>query len=158
MADLRITSTPTFRDLQGRFSQANAKLLSIKRDEMRDLGRGHVRVLQRHAPKKSGEFASGITFRTFAKGETIGYTTSSPQPLGKWLRPPGTKPHVIRAKNAKTLRFFWAKAGRVVYPKSVNHPGYRPKSDFVEEGNKEYRPAMLAGLRRISTRYKDELI
>lgn len=35
----------------------------------------------------------------------------------------GTDPHVITAKNKPRLVFFWAKVGRVVSFKSVNHPG-----------------------------------
>jgi hypothetical protein len=35
----------------------------------------------------------------------------------------GTEPHVIRAKRAPRLVFFWRKVGRVVAFKSVNHPG-----------------------------------
>jgi hypothetical protein len=44
---------------------------------------------------------------------------------GKWLEH-GTRAHVIRARRARYLRFFWRKLGRVVYFKSVNHPGTRP--------------------------------
>jgi hypothetical protein len=38
----------------------------------------------------------------------------------------GARPHKIRAKHAPALRFFWPKVGRVVFFKSVNHPGNRP--------------------------------
>ena len=38
----------------------------------------------------------------------------------------GTRPHVIRARNAKALRFRWH--GRIVYFKQVNHPGTAAKS------------------------------
>lgn len=37
----------------------------------------------------------------------------------------GTRPHIIRPKNAKTLRF--KVGGRVVYAKVVHHPGTRPR-------------------------------
>lgn len=35
----------------------------------------------------------------------------------------GTSPHKIRAKNGPTLRFYWPRVGRVVWPVEVNHPG-----------------------------------
>lgn len=35
----------------------------------------------------------------------------------------GTKPHVIRARNAAALHFYWKKAGRDVFFKQVHHPG-----------------------------------
>jgi hypothetical protein len=38
----------------------------------------------------------------------------------------GTVPHVIRARRAPRLVFFWGKVGKVVAFKSVNHPGTKP--------------------------------
>lgn len=36
----------------------------------------------------------------------------------------GARPHKIRAKNPSgLLKFYWARAGRVVMFRSVNHPG-----------------------------------
>jgi hypothetical protein len=35
----------------------------------------------------------------------------------------GTRPHIIRARRAAALHFFWRKAGRDVFFKSVHHPG-----------------------------------
>lgn len=37
----------------------------------------------------------------------------------------GSKPHVIRAKNAKALHFFWH--GREVFRASVHHPGTKAR-------------------------------
>lgn len=36
----------------------------------------------------------------------------------------GAKPHVIRARNAKALSFFWDVVGGQVFFKQVNHPGF----------------------------------
>lgn len=46
-----------------------------------------------------------------------------PQLLPLWLEE-GTKPHVIAARNASALFFFWEKIGMNVAFKSVNHPGF----------------------------------
>lgn len=35
----------------------------------------------------------------------------------------GARPHVIRARNASVLSFFWPKVGRRVFFPRVNHPG-----------------------------------
>lgn len=35
----------------------------------------------------------------------------------------GTRPHIIRARNAKALHFYWPYLGRDVFFKSVHHPG-----------------------------------
>jgi len=40
----------------------------------------------------------------------------------------GSKPHLIVARNAPALVFFWEKLGRVVAFKSVNHPGFPGRS------------------------------
>jgi hypothetical protein len=38
----------------------------------------------------------------------------------------GTRPHVIEAKNAPLLRFYWPKIGGLFVGKRVNHPGTQP--------------------------------
>jgi hypothetical protein len=44
----------------------------------------------------------------------------------------GTKPHLIRVRpGKKSLRFFWVRVGRVVYPVSVRHPGTKPNPFLV---------------------------
>ena len=53
----------------------------------------------------------------------------------------GSRPHPIVAKNAKALRFFWAKLGKVVFFKSVKHPGTKPNdfpSDVFRRVSKRY--------------------
>jgi hypothetical protein len=79
-----------------------------------------------------------------------------PQPLGTFIVR-GTKPHIIRAKHAKALYFFWGKVGAfTIVPKSggfkthwgadgklrigkghVNHPGTKP-NDFIERGHDKW--------------------
>ena len=39
-----------------------------------------------------------------------------------WLEK-GTPPHLIKARRAAFLHFFWPKAGRWIRTRSVNHPG-----------------------------------
>lgn len=38
----------------------------------------------------------------------------------------GTRPHTIRARKAKVLKFYSARAGKTIYTKQVNHPGTKP--------------------------------
>jgi hypothetical protein len=70
---------------------------------------------------KKGKWSKGIEFQA---GSDVDYTLYMDQ---------GTKPHVIAAKNAPYLVFFWAKVGRVVHFKSVQHPGTKPYH-FLERG------------------------
>ncbi len=44
---------------------------------------------------------------------------------GRYTLPPGTRPHIILPKYASHLVFYWAKLGKVMYLKRVNHPGYK---------------------------------
>lgn len=50
----------------------------------------------------------------------------------------GTRPHVIKPKNKKALR--WAGAdGRFIFARAVNHPGYRGDAYLVEAARKAIR-------------------
>lgn len=61
---------------------------------------------------------------------TAGRTGQTPQ-LGYQIY--GTSAHVIRPRNpGGLLVFYWAKVGRIVHFKSVNHPGTRANR-FVQE-------------------------
>lgn len=53
----------------------------------------------------------------------------------------GTEPHIIRARQAPRLVFYWPKAGRVVAFKQVSHPGTKPNR------------FLLKGLEALSARY-----
>lgn len=46
----------------------------------------------------------------------------------------GTRPHIIRARNAQALRFRWH--GRTFYAKSVHHPG-TPAKSFLRRALRE---------------------
>jgi len=48
----------------------------------------------------------------------------------------GTRPHLIEAKNRKTLRFSYRNLDEFVYRKRVNHPGYKG-DDFLHSAAKK---------------------
>lgn len=48
-------------------------------------------------------------------------------PIVRW----GSRPHVIRARRAPALHFYWERVGHEVFFKSVNHPGTKP-NPFME--------------------------
>ncbi len=50
---------------------------------------------------------------------------ASKRMVPKWLEI-GTRPHVIEARIAKTLAFYWPKIGGMFFGKRVNHPGTKP--------------------------------
>jgi hypothetical protein len=55
-------------------------------------------------------------------GRSVTWEILSPQSYSKFVESP-TRPHIIRARNAQSLRFVVG--GRVVLAKQVSHPGTR---------------------------------
>ena len=151
----RIEAIPTFREIGGRFAAANKDLLESRRDEMRLLGGRARDIWQEEAPKKTGEFARNIRFRTFVRGDRVGFTLSTPQPLKRWITE-GTRPHVIVPRGqGYPLRF--EVNGRTVFAYRVNHPGTKPHP-FDERAAASFEPEAQQALRRISTRYIAKIV
>lgn len=73
-----------------------------------------------------------VNVRTGALKRSIGHSVSRRGPVVRLLMfararharfiEEGTRPHVIRPRNARALRFEIG--GRVIFAKRVNHPGY----------------------------------
>lgn len=128
MTDIQIVIEKPLRDLAGRFAKASEELVRARRDGLRQLGARYVQEARKEAPKRSGKFAEGLSYRTYVRGDTPELRTYSPQPLGRWIID-GTPPHKIVARNAPALSFEWpggpAGPGRYFF-KSVNHPGTQP--------------------------------
>lgn len=152
---ITVTSKPTFRDLRGSFAKAEKELLEDKRNGMRSLGRRWVAIAREEAPQgKTGKFRKSIAFRTSQTGNTVGFSTYSAQPLGKWIIG-GTKAHPIRARRARFLRFFWPKGPdgpREYFFRKVQHPGTQP-NPYHRRATDKWMPEADTELRRISTRY-----
>jgi hypothetical protein len=88
------------------------------------------------APRKTGALVASI--RTGRRGRWAGGLEirigANPPAAGpgdrrgySYFQNQGTMPHVIRARNAPALRFFWVKVGHWVTFKSVLHPGHRAR-------------------------------
>lgn len=152
--DFTFRAVPTFADLRIRFTRAKGRLLEIRRDEMRPLSGKMVDYLQQEAPRDTGEFASRITAQTFISGDTVGFTTSSPQPLGAFIVE-GTKAHEIRPRG-QGYPLCWEKGGQVFYAYRVWHPGTKP-NDYVTRAARRFEPETRSFLRRITTRYIAEV-
>lgn len=77
----------------------------------------------RRTPVKTGRARNSITSRVEQRGDTV-YGTVENLPL-KYIRPLefGSRPHTITPTHAKALRF--SMGGRIVFAKSVHHPGTR---------------------------------
>jgi hypothetical protein len=90
-------------------------------------------VAQRGAGRHSKPGGTGALFqslynRSLPKGREVGHDTRrAPHALFVNL---GTRPHEIRPKNKKALR--WAGGGFFHFAKVVKHPGYRGDAYIIE--------------------------
>lgn len=132
-----------YRDALGRMAARTEALQQEKRETLRRIGRQTVAALQDAAPKRSGDFAKGIGFRTDVRGRETRLTFYVGGPhafLLDYIRK-GTRPHEIptggaAAQRAKgyPLRFYWPKGPHgpdIYYYWRVWHPGTKP-NDFVQ--------------------------
>ena len=96
-----------------------------------------TRVAREKAPFRTGYLRSmilpdAVVIRSPFHVET-GVTSNAPYSI---FVHQGTRPHVIRAVNARALSFYWPRVGRQVFFASVNHPGTRP-NPFMAEAVRE---------------------
>lgn len=75
--------------------------------------------------RKPGTLRDSIVKRLVDIGGMPACLVGSEDPIALWHHE-GTEPHVIEARNAPRLVFFWPKVGAVVSFKRVNHPGTKP--------------------------------
>lgn len=110
--------------------------------------------LRRAAPKQTGRGVKSIDFKPLG-GERLrdGWAwTFFSRDYMLFTIPPGTRPHLIRAKRAKALRFYWEKGPRgpgIYFFRKVMHPGYKPPFDWrlvAIERTRHYLPGLLANI------------
>lgn len=92
-----------------------------------DLSQRMLTAAQQEAPVDTGRLRSSLTVQPFKmtgpyKGEGGVGVSKRTVPYAGFVMY-GTRAHIIRARRARFLRFYWPKVGRVVFFKSVNHPG-----------------------------------
>jgi hypothetical protein len=102
-----------------------------------DVGRIGRRVVNRVAGEIKTEAKRIVPVRTGHTRATIGVSPArerapflisaevSAGGAARFLQE-GTRPHIIRARRAAALHFYWEKMGREVWFKHVSHPGTRP--------------------------------
>jgi len=156
MAKLGITIKiiPPISQIAGRFTVAAADMPRNMRTEMDSEAKRLQSLVVEEAPKSSGKFAAGITYRSFYRAKTTGFSIYLPQPLGSYLTE-GTKPHAINPRGGGSLSFFWTKGpngpGRYAF-KSVFHPGTKPDK-FPGRAFRRWIPGARGSLQRISEKY-----
>ena len=130
--------TRGFLELRDAFKDAPRKIQDIGRDWTRDVAIDEANLIRAQAPSRTGRFRKTIKpyARNFVAGVEFADYPKLGQKLRKWIIG-GTKPHIIRARRAKALHFYWARVGRWVSFKRVRHPGTKP-NDFIGRGVREF--------------------
>lgn len=77
--------------------------------------------------KASGPHLRDTIVKRFVESgrDGVAVQVGTEHPVALWHHE-GTFAHVIRPRTKPFLVFYWAKVGRVVRMRSVNHPGTRP--------------------------------
>lgn len=92
---------------------------------MRDIDRRATRVqtvMRAYVRVRSGLLLSTIRKRRSYVRGSVTVVAGSKKIDYTWFENYGTRPHIIRPKNKKYLRFV-ASDGRIVFTKLVHHPG-----------------------------------
>jgi hypothetical protein len=85
------------------------------------------------ANKRTGAMAVGMEHKRLTLAQGIAFDAGSSKPYALFVDQ-GTKPHVITPKKpGGMLVFHWAKVGKTVFLRSVNHPGNRAYK-FIQHG------------------------
>lgn len=79
--------------------------------------------LRRTNPVATGNMRNNTTTRVSKSGPRVRVEATIDTDYARYVAE-GTRPHVIRPRRARALRF--TTGGRVVYAAKVNHPGTRP--------------------------------
>lgn len=142
--------TRGFKELQATFLNAPRRVADLGREWARDVAADEAKYIRRAAPSKTGKFRR--TIQPYSRAFIIGVKFEPYGRLGLKLKDwiiRGTRPHIIRARRAKALRFYWRRAWR--FYKWVRHPGVKP-NPFIERGAKAFSPRVQFWLRELERR------
>ena len=149
--------TRGFTELQETFKNAPRKIQDVGREWAREVAAEEAALIRREAPRKSGKFRN--TIEPYARAFVIGVRFQPYPKLGYKLKDwiiGGTRPHIIRAKNAEALHFYWKRKRKWVFAKFVRHPGTKP-NDFVTRGAIKFDPRIEYWLEVLGERITDML-
>lgn len=122
--------------------------VTARANQARVLAANEMRThYRRAAPLKTGATQDSvdiIDFRSSATALTCTAVATTPQ--AKFTND-GTRPHKIRPRNAKVLRFKYR--GRIVYAREVNHPGNKGTRWFTNTGPRRWHQALQSAYGRL---------
>ncbi len=102
---------------------------------------------RRAAPYQTGDTQDSVDIINFRTGGTeLRCTAVATTPQAKFTDE-GTRPHIIRPRNKKALRF--RVGGRIVFATVVHHPGNKATRWFRNTGPREWHGALERAFRRV---------
>jgi len=84
---------------------------------------------RRQAGVDTGALKASINYRVVSSGGGLVAFVGSDNRVA-FMHHQGTRPHIIAARRAKTLRFY--SHGRIVYAQVVRHPGTKPNKYLTD--------------------------
>ena len=122
-----------------------------------EAGRRGVRHAEQHPhfiPRSPRGLAKSNQYKILRTRKGRLLRLQNPKRHAKWIED-GTKPHVIKPRRAKLLRFR-AKSGALVFARKVNHPGTKPYR-FLYGGarvaGRHMGRLLKVGMRRLAKRF-----
>ena len=153
MTEIKVTSKPEMGEIANRMARATKNIFGRGSGDLDKMGAQLLRYVKTEAPKNTGQSAEKIRSESFVSGLTVGFRIVLPEVYSNFVIP-GTRAHPIFPRNAKVLRFVVN--GKVVFARSVSHPGTKP-NPFPERALNKWKPEAQAGLQRIGNRWVFEV-
>jgi uncharacterized protein YcaQ len=136
--DVEARVMPQWRDAAGRWARADAG--DALAAAVQQWGTTAVRELRDATPVRTGQARAAWRADYLPSVRTV--KVSNQKPYVPYLFS-GTRPHEIRARTARALRF--EVGGRAVYAPLVHHPGTRPTAALVAALERIARSVVAAG-------------
>ena len=143
----RVETRPDLQKLASNATAAETAVDRNLRNVSLRLRRRMEQFAYAEAPKDTGRYSRAITGRDISSGNVAGFEMLSPYPLSRFILG-GTRPHTIVPRRARMLRFYWPKVGRVVFARSVQHPGTQA-NQFYRRALIRWRPEAMDDLKKI---------
>ena len=118
-------SSPGMKELAMKMEGANRVVPPEMDRALRSIGKELVKAMKSEAPKKTGELRKSHQAKIYKMNRHQSRLTITSADHGVFVRE-GTRPHIIRPRNAKVLSFYWDAVGSQVFFAFVRHPGTKP--------------------------------
>ena len=169
MINVEFTTTPDLAEMARRAGKSQDEIVGYLRQVMARQAVRFRAMGYEAAPKRTGQYAGSIETQPITGANEAGFKALSAAPLGTFIQK-GTRPHVIRARNARFLVFYRPKTGWVMFLKSVNHinllsnylsqfvihPG-TAANPFIERTLNAWLPGIQSDLRAIPAKWVESV-